>query len=88
MKATAGIVNGETRAIFKKPKTDKDNLKPSAKGYIKVVKDKKGDFKLVDNIVSLEASIEDSELKEVFRDGKLLVDQTLKDIRERVAAQS
>ncbi len=79
MKATYGEVNGEGRAIFKDPITD-DGTKKSAKGLMKI-EIENNSFKLFDNV-----SWEDEkqgELKEVFRDGKLLIDQSLKEIRER-----
>lgn len=81
MKATAGIVNGEFREIFKNPKTD-TGTKKSAKGYLAVLKDENGNLFLKDQ-VSLE-EMENSELKEVFRDGKLLVDHKLSEIRKRI----
>lgn len=79
MKATYGEVNGEGRAIFKDPITD-DGTKKSAKGLMKI-EIENNSFKLFDNV-----SWEDEkqgELKEVFRDGKLLINQTLKEIRQR-----
>jgi len=83
MKATAGIVNGKEIQIFKDPKTDK-GLKKSAKGFLIVLKDEKGEFCLKDQISFKES--QDGELKEVFRDGKLLIDQSLAEIRARVNA--
>jgi nicotinamide phosphoribosyltransferase len=79
MKATYGEVNGVGREIFKNPITD-DGTKKSAKGLMKI--------ELVENTFVLkdQASWEEEktgELKEVFRDGKLLIDQTLSEIRER-----
>ncbi len=80
MKATYGEVNGEGRNIYKDPVTD-DGTKKSAKGLIKIVKD--GDsYALVDQVSWEEEGR--GELKEVFRDGKLLVDEKLSDIRSRV----
>lgn len=78
MKATAGIVNGEFREIFKSPKTD-NGMKKSAKGYLAVYKEN-GEYILKD--CASRHEMENSELKEVFRDGKLLVDLTLSEIRE------
>jgi len=86
VKATAGIVNGEFREIFKDPKTDSDGgsgMKKSAKGYLAVKKDAYGNYYLKDQ-VSREEMENESELKEVFRDGKLLVRYTLSDIRKRL----
>lgn len=45
MKATAGIVNGEIRNIFKDPKTD-NGTKKSAKGFLRVVTDTSGEYVL------------------------------------------
>lgn len=80
MKATYGEVNGEGRAIFKDPITD-DGTKKSAKGLMKI--------ELVDGQYTLtdEVSWEEEqkgELKEVFRDGKLLIDRSLSEIRSQV----
>lgn len=80
MKATAGIVNGKTREIFKDPKTD-SGMKKSAKGFLMVTKEN-GAYVLKDQ-VSKEAA-ETGELKEVFRDGKLLIETSLAEIRERI----
>lgn len=80
MKATYGEVNGEGRAIFKDPITD-DGTKKSAKGLMKI--------ELADGryILKDEVSWEEEqkgELKEVFRDGKLLIDLSLSEIRDQV----
>lgn len=80
MKATYGEVNGEGRAIFKDPITD-DGTKKSAKGLMKIDLIN-GKYTLVDNVSWKEEN--EGEMKEVFRDGKLLVDYTLQDIRKRV----
>lgn len=80
MKATYGEVNGEGRAIFKDPITD-DGTKKSAKGLMKI--------ELVDGQYTLRDQVsweeeQKGELKEVFRDGKLLIDRTLSEIRSNV----
>lgn len=80
MKATYGEVNGEGREIFKDPVTD-DGTKKSAKGLMKIIADK-GVYKLLDGVTWQEEQT--GELKEVFRDGKLLVNHTLADIRGRI----
>jgi len=80
MKATYGEVDGEGRAIFKDPITD-DGTKKSAKGLMKIdLVD--GVYHLTDNVSWEEEK--QGELKEVFRDGKLLLDQSLSDVRARV----
>ena len=81
MKATYGEVNGQGRAIFKDPITD-DGTKKSAKGLMKIdLID--GKYTLTDQ-VSWEEE-QKGELKEVFRDGKLLINQTLAEIRANVS---
>lgn len=80
MKATYGEVNGEGRAIFKDPITD-DGTKKSAKGLMKIELEN-GIFKLTDNVSWEEES--KGELKEIFRDGKLLVDTSLSEVRENI----
>lgn len=80
MKATYGEVDGEGRAIFKDPITD-DGTKKSAKGLMKIdLID--GVYHLTDNVSWEEEK--QGELKEVFRDGKLLIEQSLSEIRTRV----
>ncbi len=80
MKATYGEVNGEGREIFKDPITD-DGTKKSAKGLMKITLEN-GNYNLMDQATWEEEK--KGELKEVFRDGKLLIDQTLEEIRRRV----
>jgi nicotinamide phosphoribosyltransferase len=80
MKATYGEVNGEGRAIFKDPITD-DGTKKSAKGLMKIETDN-NKYKLVDEVSWDEEKT--GELQEVFRDGKLLINHTLDEIRKRM----
>jgi len=81
MKATVGQVGGELREIFKDPKTD-NGMKKSAKGFVAVLKDDKGEYYLKDQVSREE--FETCELVEVFRDGRLLKFSTLAQIRERI----
>lgn len=81
VKATACIVNGEFRPIFKQPKTD-DGTKNSLKGLIAVYKDANGKYFAKDEVSFDEEK--QGELKPVFKDGKLLVDWSLKEIRENI----
>lgn len=80
MKATYGEVNGLGRAIFKDPITD-DGTKKSAKGLMQVVL-QNNSYQLIDQ-VNWEQE-KGGELKEVFRDGKMLIDQSLEEIRSRI----
>lgn len=81
MKATYGEVDGVGREIFKDPITD-DGTKKSAKGLIKIVIEN-GEYKLIDQVSWKEEG--QGELKEIFRDGKILVDWKLNDIREQIS---
>ncbi|MCF8714868.1 nicotinate phosphoribosyltransferase [Joostella atrarenae] len=80
MKATYGEVDGEGREIYKDPITD-DGTKKSAKGLLKITLED-GIYKLNDQVSWEEEK--KGELREVFRDGALLIDEKLSDIRTRV----
>ncbi len=80
MKATYGEVDGEGREIYKDPITD-DGTKKSAKGLIKITKEN-GTYILHDQATWEEE--QQGEMREVFRDGKLLVDEKLSDIKDRI----
>ncbi|OZI07254.1 nicotinate phosphoribosyltransferase [Siphonobacter sp. BAB-5385] len=84
MKATYGVVNGEGRAIFKDPKTD-DGTKRSAKGLMKVEGENGWVSGLSDEVSPEEATR--GLLQTVFKDGKLLVEHRLADIRTRLQQQ-
>ncbi len=80
MKVTYGEVDGQGREIYKDPITD-DGTKKSAKGLMKVTR-QDGKYTLQDQVSWSEE--QEGELKEVFRDGKLLIDQSLSEIRSRM----
>lgn len=86
MKATAVRVNGELRPIFKQPKTD-DGTKNSLKGLIRV---EKGHVISGPSYIAYDMQSEEEEkqgcLETVFKDGKLLKDYTLAEIRGRIDA--
>jgi nicotinamide phosphoribosyltransferase len=82
VKSTYGEVNGVGREIFKDPVTD-SGVKKSARGRLAVtVVD--GVYCLLDRQDSLDA--DGCCLQEVFRDGELLIDDTIAAIRERLKA--
>lgn len=80
MKATYGEVDGKGREIFKDPITD-DGTKKSAKGLLKITLEN-GEYKLYDQVSWEEEK--QGELKEVFRDGEILIEEKLSDIRNRM----
>lgn len=82
VKSTVVRVDDEIVELFKAPKTEKDTLKKSAKGFLKVVKDEAGNFVLeqeqeidIDDVA--EAS---GELKRIFRNSEFTRTTTLKEI--------
>jgi nicotinamide phosphoribosyltransferase len=80
MKATYGEVNGEGRAIFKDPVTD-DGTKKSAKGLMRL--DAQGNSYILKDQVSWEEESSGA-LELVFKDGKMVKEYSLKEIRENV----
>ena len=88
MKSTLCAINGQEKQIFKDPKTD-DGTKKSQKGRVVVLdasKETNGETKgyfMADGF-SLEDVISKDQLKEVFRDGKLLIRHTFEEIRARL----
>lgn len=81
VKATGAIIDGVEILVSKEPKTDPG--KKSAKGCVKVVKDSEGNFKLEDGFGFDGINTPDNELRVIFRDGKMIVDESLTTIRER-----
>lgn len=93
VKATYGEINGKPIHIFKDPKTDTDHFKKSQKGMCIVYYDHNmHDFAYQDDLErypieeSLKLSSGKSEnlLKPVFKNGKMLREYTLQEIRERI----
>lgn len=88
LKSTFAIINGDEKQIFKDPKTD-DGTKKSQKGKVAVLKDSGQKIYFADGLdVETEKLLAGNLLVEVFRDGKLLVDQTLSEIRARLKVQN
>lgn len=81
MKATWCQINGEGKEIFKSPKTD-DGVKKSLKGLIRVEQDIFGEYEAFDQVTSEEE--QGGELKTVFKDGQLLKEWSLEEIRNNV----
>ncbi|MEO6722408.1 MAG: nicotinate phosphoribosyltransferase [Ferruginibacter sp.] len=83
MKATYVVIDGEGREIFKNPITD-DGTKKSATGLLNVQKEN-NHFVLYDKVSWEEEAT--SELKTVFKDGKITKEFTLAEIRATLAEQ-
>lgn len=84
-KATGSIINGEEILVSKEPKTDVK--KKSAKGFLSVVKDSDGDYRLVDGLSFEDIFAPENELAVVFRDGDLKRFQNLEEIRDNVSVE-
>jgi len=81
IKATWGVVNGQERDLFKDPKTD-NGVKKSACGLIRV-EFENGHYVLYDH--QTKEQEEGGLLETVFLDGKIVKNQTLQEIRTRMA---
>ena len=83
VKATFGVVNGQEKAIFKKPKTD-DGVKNSLRGLVFVYRED-GVLKVRDGVSWDEFTNRDNLLKPVFHDSQFVgAHQTLDEIRNRL----
>jgi len=84
LKATHAVIDSEEKFIFKAPKTDKDNFKKSQKGMCYVYRD--GEDILYKDELTLkeQAEFKDNLLEIVFKDGKLIKDYSLSEIRNRL----
>lgn len=81
MKATYVVIDGEGQEIYKDPVTD-DGTKRSATGLLNVKKEN-GRFVLYDKVTWEQER--ESELKTVFKDGKLMKEFSLAEIRALLA---
>jgi nicotinamide phosphoribosyltransferase len=81
LKSTMCRINGTEKQIFKDPKTD-DGLKKSQKGCV-AVREIDGRLVMTDGH-GLTERVDGDLLTEIFRDGRLLIDQPLATIRTRL----
>lgn len=82
MKATYGVVAGESREIYKDPVTDIGGVKKSAKGLLRV------EFESNTFVLYDQQTLEQSEqgvLREVFVDGEIKNELSLEDIRNTLS---
>jgi nicotinamide phosphoribosyltransferase len=77
------IVRRQKRELWKDPKTD-DGTKKSAKGLVAIYQDEEGELYMKDQCTEKEEK--GGMLREVFRDGKMLITESLSEIRERLAS--
>lgn len=83
LKSTLCVINGVEKQIFKNPKTD-DGTKKSQKGRVVVLRE--GNTYIVRDGLGLNDVVKGDQLREIFRDGQLLVDENFSTIRERIQA--
>lgn len=83
VKATYVIVNGEERAIFKKPKTD-NGEKNSAKGLLVVRDSLLGGLSLSQEATWEQFNSPENLLQTVYKDGQIMREDTLAEIRKKV----
>ena len=81
VKSTYGEIKGVPQLIFKDPITD-SGVKKSLKGLIEVVRNDQGEIKAIDERSFMQWNSGNSMLKPVFKDGKLLKDWTLREIKD------
>jgi nicotinamide phosphoribosyltransferase len=84
MKATYGEVNGQGREIFKNPKTD-DGTKKSAKGLIRINGNEEEIHSMTDQVSPEEE--QNGMLKTVYKNGELITETALNEIRTRLQSQ-
>ena len=85
IKACDAIINGKEYPIFKDPKTDRETgegFKKSQRGACRVFL-KDGELTYEDGL-TYEESLKNNIMQPVFRDGKLLVDYTIKQVRNQL----
>jgi nicotinamide phosphoribosyltransferase len=84
LKATHAVINGEEKFIFKDPKTDTGNFKKSQRGMCYVYKNGE-DILYKDGLTIKEQEEQKDNLLEViFKDGKLIREYSLSEIRSRL----
>ncbi|WP_446686668.1 hypothetical protein [Psychrobacter sanguinis] len=82
MKASAIQIDGQWKDIFKDPITSRS--KRSKKGRLALVKNDKGEINTVKEETLKDST--DNLLRDVFVDGKLLIEDTLTTIRQRTGS--
>lgn len=76
--------SGEEYKLFKNPKTDTGKFKKSQKGLIYVTTDENGELIAKDGYTTETLPKEGNLLQPIFRDGKMLHEVSLNDVRQRL----
>ncbi len=80
-KCSAIVVDGELRDVYKQPITDSG--KNSKRGRLDLIKDENEQYRTVKLETIKEISAENSQLRTVFENSELLIDDNLDEIRKR-----
>jgi len=83
IKSTLCKINGVEKFIYKDPATD-DGTKKSQTGAVAVIIDGAGNISYIDEL-NINSIIDGDILRTIFVNGELMVDDTLTDIRKRLA---
>ncbi len=85
-KATYCEVNGKNYQIYKNPKTDTGHFKKSQRGMVVVTKNENGDIVATDGYTREEFyNLKDKNmLRPIFEDGKMILTENLRTIRDRL----
>lgn len=86
IKACDATINGKEYPIFKDPKTDRETgngFKKSQRGCCRVYYDNNGEMTYEDGL-TYEESLKDNLMEVIYRDGNLIKNESLKDIRNRL----
>ena len=82
LKSTYCVINGDEKMIFKNPKTD-DGTKKSQKGKVAVLKTTNS-YTVVDGLNNNINISGNDELRTIFKDGVLTIDETWSNIKKRL----
>ena len=82
LKAPSVVIDGQEKAIFKAPKTDKGGTKKSQKGRVRVYRNDQGQLTYEDGHTRESLAGCDNLLLPVFENGRLLRRTSLEDIRQ------
>lgn len=82
-KCSAIIVDGELRDVYKQPVTDSGKF--SKRGRLDLIRDEDGEYETVRILNADTLARENSQMRTVFENGELLVDDNLDEIRKRAA---
>lgn len=84
-KATYCEVDGKPYQVFKQPKTD-TGFKRSQRGMVVVYRDENGDLRAMDHLNKKEfmENLDNNIMRPIFENGKMLVEESIRDIRNRL----